>query len=121
MTLKLRPIEEALERALRSVNPEARNVRELDAAVVARALLKHWGDEGPDVLARALELARETVASWTPKAPPVGQDPAGGPPCPPPPCEQPPSGAGTGPSSDDRAPVQGGPRTGSLFDGLEDP
>ncbi len=115
MTLKLRPVEEAIERALRRTDPNAPNARELDAAGVARVLLKHWGDEAPLVLGRALELARDTVGSWTPKAPPAGLVPAGGPP---PPVENTPPAAGTDPRSSDREGGAGGGATedpGPLF------
>jgi hypothetical protein len=57
-------IDDAIERALKRVDPNAQNARELDAAAVSRVLIKHWGDDAPLVLGRALELARNQVAKW---------------------------------------------------------
>jgi hypothetical protein len=56
----LTPIEEAIRRALAK---NARNEKppEDDARVIARIVVKHWGDDSVGVLERALELARERV------------------------------------------------------------
>lgn len=71
------PLELAIDRAMRKNDPQSPHVLELDAAIVAVLLIKHWGDEAPRVLERALELARERVATWSPEPPAVASEDGG--------------------------------------------
>jgi ABC-type molybdenum transport system ATPase subunit/photorepair protein PhrA len=45
-------------------DPHAAEVKELDAEALAALLVRHYGNEAPEVLSRALELARAKVAAW---------------------------------------------------------
>jgi hypothetical protein len=76
------PLEEAIARVMRRNDPHAPEVAEHDAAGVARLLVRHWGDQAPDVLRRATELAAAEVRRWTPDPPETADagamDPEGG-------------------------------------------
>lgn len=54
----------AAARAMARTDPHAAEVKELDAEALAALLVRHYGNEAPEVLSRALELARAKVAAW---------------------------------------------------------
>ncbi len=63
---ELTPIEEAIERALRK-NARAEASAQDDAKVIARIVVKHWGNDAVTVLLLALDRAREEVGRWSPE------------------------------------------------------
>jgi hypothetical protein len=53
------------ERELRKRNgSEDPSVLDADALGLARVVVRHWGDQAPDVLERAARVAREIVGKW---------------------------------------------------------
>lgn len=54
----------AAARAMKKTDPAAPEVKELDAEALAALVVRHYGNEAPGVLERALELARAKVGAW---------------------------------------------------------
>ena len=52
--------------ALKRTDPMSPTALEDDARHIADAVVRAWGDQAPEVLARARELAAADVAAWTP-------------------------------------------------------
>jgi hypothetical protein len=59
-TTELTPIEDAIRRAL-AKNAREEKLPDDDARVIARLVVKHWGDDAVRVLERALEFTREKL------------------------------------------------------------